>query len=194
MAASETIDGYAFGSTELESSPVSQEELAELERAALFDEADAEALRELWRVVADRRQELFAVWMERVAHYFLPTFAGPDGRPIEAYLDAAHGRFMRWIEDTCLRPHDAAWLDYQHEIGLRHHRTRKNRTDGVDSVPAVPLRLLIVALHPLTSTLGPFLRGMGVDESRAARLSAAWAKALHVQVALWSRAYVDDCW
>ena len=32
------------------------------------------------------------------------------------------------------QPLDQAWLDYQHEIGLRHTRNRKNTTDHADSV------------------------------------------------------------
>jgi hypothetical protein len=29
-------------------------------------------------------------------------------------------RFVQWVIDTCARPRDAAWLNYQEEIGLRH--------------------------------------------------------------------------
>ena len=45
-------------------------------------------------------------------------------------------RFGQWILDTARAEYDQAWLDYQHEIGLRHHRTKKNRTDSVDAVAA----------------------------------------------------------
>jgi hypothetical protein len=52
-------------------------------------------------------------------------------------------KLQQWILDTCRRPYDQAWLDYQHEIGLRHHRSKKNRTDGVRSVDYIPLRYVV---------------------------------------------------
>lgn len=186
----EDVAGYAYDSSALARSPVSRAEFDDLRQAIGFGEQDERALRELWDVIRDRREELFGRWIERIAHFFLPTFAGPDGVPDQAYLDAAHPRFMRWIEDTCTRPYDDTWLAYQHEIGLRHHRTKKNRTDGVRSVPIVPFRYLPIALHPMTSTLRPFLVDVGVEPARAERLSDSWAKSLTLQVALWSHPYV----
>lgn len=192
MTTTPKIPGYTYGSPELARSPVSLAELEELKRALAFGAADESALRELWDVIADRREELFEMWMGRIAHFFLPTFAGADGTPDESYLEAAHPRFMRWIEDTCTRAYDQAWLDYQHELALRHHRTKKNRTDGVESVEIVPFRYLPIALHPLTSTLRPFLVRTGIDKPSADRLADAWAKSLTLQVTLWSEPYVKD--
>ena len=51
-------------------------------------------------------------------------------------------RFGQWILDTARAEYDQRWLDYQHEIGLRHHRTKKNRTDGAPSTDIVPFRHL----------------------------------------------------
>jgi hypothetical protein len=34
---------------------------------------------------------------------------------------------------------DQAWLDYQHEIGLRHHRLKKGRTGHAPTTYIVPL-------------------------------------------------------
>jgi len=190
-----TIAGYAYGARDLSGSPVSPSDLRELELAVGFDHEDTAALRELWTVIGDRREELFAAFMERVAHFFLPTFAGADGRPLDDYLAAAHPRFLQWIEDTCTRPYDREWLDYQHEIALRHHRTKKNRTDrAASAVDEVPLRFLVVALYPLTAAMEPFLVEAGVDDATARRLGAAWTKSLVLQVALWSRAYMDEGW
>src|SRR5262245_54253222 len=39
-------------------------------------------------------------------------------------------RFGQWVIDTARARYDQAWLDYQYEIGLRHHRTKKNKTDN----------------------------------------------------------------
>jgi hypothetical protein len=142
--------------------------------------------------VGDSREELFGRWFALVGHFFLPTFAGPNGTPDQAYVDAVHPRFMQWIEDTCTRPYDQTWLDYQHEIGLRHHRRKKNRTDDAQSVEIVPFRYLPLTLYPLTQTLRPFLVEAGVDEARAERLSDGWAKSLALQVTLWSHPYVNE--
>jgi len=32
-------------------------------------------------------------------------------------------RFGQWILDTAAANYDQQWLDFQREIGLRHHRT-----------------------------------------------------------------------
>jgi len=34
-------------------------------------------------------------------------------------------RFVQWVVDVAIRPHDRAWLDYQEEIGLRHTPEKK---------------------------------------------------------------------
>jgi protoglobin len=62
-------------------------------------------------------------------------FTGSDGQPNAGYLNAVRQRFSQWILDTCNRSYDQDWLDYQYEIGLRHHRSKKNQTDSVQSVP-----------------------------------------------------------
>lgn len=190
--AGQEIDGYTFGSADIPRSPVSLAELEDLKGAIGFSPEDERALRELWEVVRDRREQLFERWIGLVGHFFLPTFAGPDGTPDEAYLAAAHPRFMQWIEDTCTRPHDQTWLDYQHEIGLRHHRTKKNRTDGVQSVEIVPFRYLPITLYPMMTSLRPFIVEAGVDAAGAERLADAWTKSLVLQATLWSHPYVAD--
>lgn len=192
MAARQEIAGYTFGSGDVPRSPVSLAEFEDLKRAIGFGSEDERALRELWDVVCNRCEQLFERWIGLVGHFFVPTFAGPDGAPDQAYLDAAHHRFIKWIEDTCTREFDQLWLDYQHEIGLRHHRTKKNQTDGVQSLEIVPFRYLPLTLYPLTSTLPPFIIEAGVDAARAERLGEAWTKSLALQVTLWSYPYVKE--
>lgn len=70
-------------------------------------------------------------------------------------------RFGRWILDTSRAQYDQAWLDYQHEIGRRHHRTAKNLTDGATSTAIVPFRDLFALVFPVTFTLRPFLAWVG---------------------------------
>ncbi len=119
-------------------------------------------------------------------------FSGPDGQPDPRYLQAVRARFGQWILDTCNRPHDQAYLDYAHEIGLRHHRTKKNQTDGVQSVPHIPLRYLIAFIYPISSTIKPFLARKGHSPEEVEKMHQAWFKAVVLQVALWSYPYAKE--
>ena len=70
-------------------------------------------------------------------------------------------RFGEGILDTCRRPYDRAWLDYQEEIALRHTRTKKNQTDDARSVPHIPLRYMVAFVYPITATMRDFLAKEG---------------------------------
>jgi len=60
--------------------------------------------------------------------------------------------------DTCRRPYDQQWLDYQQEIALRHTRAKKNRTDGAQETPEhIPLRYVVAFVYPITATIKQFL-------------------------------------
>lgn len=183
------IHGYTFGA--VGRSPVSLGELEDLRSALSFTEADHDALRRLWEIVGDDLEALFDAWIGRIGHFFAPTFAGADGLVDDTYMAAAHPRFLKWIEDTCLRPYDQAWLDYQHEIGLRHHRTKKNEADGATAVEIVPYRYLPVTVAPMTLALREFIVARGVSRDDAGSIADAWMKALLLHVALWSRPYVN---
>ena len=107
-----------------------------------------------------------------------------------AYLAAVRRRFGRWILDTADATFDQAWLDYQHEIGLRHHRTKKNQTDGARAPAIVPFRDLFALVFPVTFTLRPFLAKKGASPTEVDAMHAAWVKTCLVQVTLWSHPYV----
>jgi len=92
----------------------------------------------------------------------LIQYSGKPKQPDSAYLGAVRQRFKQWILDTCNREYDQAWLDYQHS-GLRHHLTKKNQTDQVQSVPMMPLRYLIAFIYPITATIKDFLANQGHD-------------------------------
>ena len=186
----DTIPGYAFGGQTR--SPVSLDELEDLKSAVSFTQADHDALRRLWDIVHDEVESLFEAWIARIGHFFAPTFARPDGSIDEAYMAAAHPRFLQWVEDTCLRPYDQVWLDYQHEIALRHHRTKKNRTDQAAAVAIVPYRYLPAAVAPMTLALREFVAARGLSADEATPIVDAWLKALLLHVALWSRPYVSE--
>jgi Protoglobin len=83
-------------------------------------------------VLAPQVEAILDVWYGFVGAnpHLLAAVTGPDGQPDQRYLAAVRRRFGRWILDTARAEFDQAWLDYQNEIGLRHTRTSKNRTDG----------------------------------------------------------------
>ena len=181
------IPGYTYGTGAVPRSPVSLEELELLKATLLLGPDDLAALRRSAELLAPRVEEILDVWYGFVGAnpHLLAAFTGPDGQPDAAYLAAVRRRFGRWILDTARAEYDQAWLDYQHEIGLRHTRAKKNRTDGADAADHIPLRYVLALLVPITTTLKPFLAD---DEA----MHQAWVKAVLLQVILWSHPYVRD--
>ncbi|MDM7324869.1 MAG: protoglobin domain-containing protein [Thermus sp.] len=188
------IPGYRYGDPDLAPSPLSPEELNQLKTALMWSAEDEEALRQAGEVLKDQVEEVLDLWYGFVGSHphLLHYFTGPDGKPIPEYLEKVRKRFGQWILDTCFRPHDEDWLRYQEEIGLRHHRTRKNQTDKVDSVPQVPLRYLLAFIYPITATIRPFLARKGHPPEEVERMHQAWFKAVVLQVALWSHPYTRE--
>jgi hypothetical protein len=56
-----------------------------------------------------------------------PWFVEPNGKPDDEYKASVKRRFVQWVIDAAVRPHDRDWLNYQQEIGLRHTPAKKNR-------------------------------------------------------------------
>lgn len=87
---------------------------------------------------------------------------------------------------------DQVWLDWQHELGLRHHRTKKNKTDDANAVEHISFRYLSALTIPVTSTLKPFLAKKGAAPAEVEAMHAAWVKAVLLQTILWSHPYVKQ--
>jgi hypothetical protein len=188
------IPGYTYGTDAVARSPVDLQELELLKATLLLGGDDLAALRRSGEVLAPRVEEILDVWYGFVGAnpHLLAAFSGPDGQPDQAYLAAVRQRFGRWILDTARADYDQAWLDYQHEIGLRHHRTGKNRTDGARAADHIPLRYVLALLVPITTTLKPFLAEGGAAPEEVEAMHQAWVKAVLLQVILWSHPYVRD--
>lgn len=168
-------------------------DFALMQQSVLFGDQDVAALRRSHALVAPRVEEILDVWYGFVgAHpHLLASFSSRiDGQPLGDYLAAVRKRFGQWILDTARAEYDQDWLDYQHEIGLRHHRLRKNRTDGADSTPHVPFRDLFALIFPVTFTLKPFLASGGASVAEVDAMYSAWVKSCLLQVTLWSHPYV----
>jgi hypothetical protein len=192
-AVASQIPGYSYGTKEVSRSPVSLHELEQLKQAVLFTEDDVAALRMSLPVVKDQVDAILDVWYGFVASHphLVATFAGSDGQPNAAYLAAVRQRFGQWILDTAGATYDQAWLDYQHEIGLRHHRQKKNRTDQVQAAPIVPFRYIPALVYPVTATLKPFLAKHGHSAADIEKMHQAWIKSVLLQTILWSHPYIQ---
>ncbi len=185
------IAGYTYGSQLVAKSPISQEEFENLKKAVLFNEEDAQYLRQAGEVLKDQIEEVLDLWYGFVGSHshLVYYFTDGEGNALSDYLAAVRKRFGQWILDTCNRSYDQSWLDYQHEIGLRHHRTKKNQTDNVQAVEHIPLRYLIAFIYPITATIKPFLAKKGHSAEEVDKMHQAWFKSVVLQIALWSAPY-----
>ncbi len=193
MSTATTISGYAYGTTTTKS-PLTMEDFENLKKAVLFGPEDEAALRMAGSVLEDQIEAVLDVWYGFVASHphLVYYFTDGKGNANGDYLGAVRKRFGQWILDTCNRPYDQNWLNYQQEIGLRHHRSKKNQTDGVKSVPNISHRYMTAFIYPITATIKPFLAKKGHSAEEVEKMHQAWFKAVVLSVALWSAPYVKD--
>ena len=187
------IPGYTLGTSAVTRSPVTLADFQKMQQTALFGPDDVAALRQSGAILADQTDAILDVWYGFVGStpQLLAFFAHPgSGEPQAAYLAAVRKRFARWILDTAAADYGQAWLDYQHEIGLRHHRAKKNKTDSAKAAEIVSFRYLHPLLVPITTTLQPFLAKQGHAPAEVERMHAAWVKSVLLQATLWSHPYV----
>lgn len=191
----QTIPGYTFGTNDVARSPLSLADFELMKKSVLFGDDDIRYLRMSHEVLQGQVEQILDVWYGFVGSnpHLLASFTHKtSGEPLGPYLDAVRKRFGRWILDTATADYGQAWLDYQHEIGLRHDRAKKNRTDGAQSTDIVSFRYLIPLIFPITFTLKPFLAAKGHSADDVEKMHAAWVKSVLLQVTLWSHPYVKE--
>lgn len=192
----EVVAGYTYDET-LPSSPVGREELAQLLTDVMWTEDDAAALRRAGGILRPQVSEVLDAFYGFVSStpHLVDAFVGADGEPDSDYQAAVRGRFGQWVIDLCIRDFDERWLDYQEEIGLRHHSTKKNRTDGVDSPRThVPMRHMMAVVVPVTLAVRKILVAHEADGTEVDAMQLAWFKAVTVSLVLWSRPFAGDLW
>lgn len=188
------IPGYTYGTPAVQKAPISLAEFEQIKKAVLFTDEDVKYLRLSYDVLKDQVESILDVWYGFVgSHPFLVYYFTDwqTGQPIAEYLAAVRKRFGQWILDTAAANYDQAWLDYQFEIGRRHHRTAKNKTDGVRAVENVSYRFVPALIYPITFTLKPFLAKKGHSSEEVEKMYQAWLKSVIMQVILWSYPYVN---
>lgn len=187
------IPGYRLNDPALSASPLSAGEFEDLKASLLFGPDDVAALRKAGPIVEDQIEAILDVWYGFVGGnpHLLRYFSNPEtGAPVGAYLAAVRVRFGQWIRDTCRAEYDARWLAWMDEIGKRHHRVGKNRTDGATAEAHIPLRHLLALVIPISATMKPFLARTGASAAQIEAMHAAWTKSVLLQAILWSRPYV----
>jgi hypothetical protein len=190
----EHIPGYSYGATGVAASPVSMLDLENLKTSAGFTEEDQHYLRIAGEVLTNQTRQVVEHWRSHIIAG-IPNLARhsrtPQGNPIPEYLAASNLRFEQWILDTCLRPYDQDWINYQQEIALRHTSSKKNRVDGVPSTPYVPLRDIIAFTAVMNETIKPYLAAKGNSPEDVDRMHRVWCKSIQMQLALWVGPYTD---
>jgi len=188
------MQGYTYGTTAVNQSPMTLAEFEKLKASVLFSEEDTNYLRIAGDILADQTEDILDVWYGFVASHphLVHYFSDNNGNALTDYLGAVRPRFGQWIHDLCGRPFDQDWLNYQHEIALRHHHIKKNATDGVQSVAIINLRYIIAFIYPITATIRPFLAKKGHSEDEVEKMHQAWFKAVVLSVTLWSIPYIKE--
>jgi hypothetical protein len=191
----EDIPGYSYGAAGVAPSPVSMLDLVNLKISAGFTEEDEHYLQMAGEVLASQTRQVVEHWRSHIIAS-IPNLARHSrtlqGNPIPEYLEASNLRFEQWILDTCLRPYDQDWINYQQEIALRHTSSKKNRVDGVQSTPYVPLRDIIAFTAVMNETIKPYLAAKGNPVEDVERMHRAWCKSIQMQLALWVGPYADS--
>ena len=144
------IAGYDYGTSRAAHSPVTPEELRALEASVGWTAADEAALQVAGRALCPQAEAMVDSWRSDIGRqpHLVQWFFGPDGKPDDRYRAAVKWRFVQWVIDTCTRPHDQAWLDYQEEIGLRHTPAKKRNTSataGISSFSAAARGLPVLS-------------------------------------------------
>jgi hypothetical protein len=134
------LAGYDLGGDEVAKSPITLQ-WEELQDSALFS-ASSICLSE--GILRDQVDDLLKVWRGVIFdHPFLAltTKIRKRTRPIaNPPLRVAK---LFWPVGTARTKSDQAWFDYQHEIGLCHHRTKKDKTDQSQTLGHIRARDLL---------------------------------------------------
>lgn len=192
----DNIAGYDYGANELATSPVTMKELELLKQTITIDSDDEKYLRMAGDVLEPQTESIVNMWrgvissMPHLAFYF----KNEAGKTDEQYKAKVKERFKQWIMDLCHKPYDQDWLNYQHEIGLRHMSAKKNKTDNADAAPFIPMRYVLAFTAVINDSIKPFMAKNGHSLGVIEKMHKAWCKAVLLHVTLWTRAYCDNEW
>ena len=186
------IAGYDYGA--VPDSPVSMAELEALKVTVGFTGEEERYLRMAGEVLADQVEAVVKHWRDGIIKS-IPNLArhsrSVENEPLPEYLAKSNLRFEQWILDTCLRPYDQEWLNYQQEIALRHTSAKKNLTDGVASTAYVPLHDILGFIAVMNETIKPYMAAKGHAPEDVEGMHRAWCASMQLQMALWAKPYTE---
>jgi len=186
------IAGYDYGA--VPASPVSMAELEALKVTVGFTGEEERYLRMAGEVLADQVEAVVKHWRDGIIKS-IPNLArhsrSVENEPLPEYLAKSNLRFEQWILDTCLRPYDQEWLNYQQEIALRHTSAKKNLTDGVASTAYVPLHDILGFIAVMNETIKPYMAAKGHAPEDVEGMHRAWCASMQLQMALWAKPYTE---
>jgi hypothetical protein len=188
------LPGYNPGAPEVAQSPITLQEFVDLRASALLSDEDVIYLRLSHDVLKDQADALVHMWRGIIAQHPHLARYGQDvhtGQADAVYGDRVGRRFAQWVLDTARAEFTQTWLDYQYEIGLRHHRAKKNRTDDAHTDSHVRGRDLLAFTAAIVVPMRPYLANAGHPADVVARMHDAWWKAVILQVTLWSQPYMN---
>src|SRR3954453_8184983 len=109
------IQGYGYGKPSVARSPVTLDELRQLEATVGWNDEDAAILQRHGEIFREHAEEMVDTWRAVIGSqpHLAKWFFAPDGKADEEYKAAVKKRFVQWVLDAAFRPHDQAWLDYQ---------------------------------------------------------------------------------
>lgn len=192
---SQVIPGYTYGTSSVPPSPITQEELSLIQKSLLMSDEDQQWLKKAQAILKPQVEELLDVWYGFVGSnsHLLYYFTDPQtSQPLSDYLGAVRKRFGQWVLDLTSASFDQSWLDYQFEIGRRHHRSGKNKTDGVRSVEHIPFRYVMALVYPIYATVRPFLEKGTDNHQEVEKMHQAWLKAVLLSAILWAYPYIKE--
>ncbi len=103
-----SIPGYIYGSGATAHSPVSLDELRQLEATVGWSEEDARMLQRHGDIFKRHAEQMVDSWRAVIGAqpHLAKWFFGTDGKPDEEYKAKIRKRFVQWVLDACFRPHD----------------------------------------------------------------------------------------
>ena len=187
------IPGYTYGTADAARSPITLDDLEKLKQSVGFTKEDEKYLRIAGEVLADQTKEITGQWRKITAEtpHFARHTKTAEGEPIENYSHDSGMRLQQWILDTCLRPYDQNWLNYQQEIALRHTSVKKNQTDHAQSTPHIPFRDVNGFWAVINDTIKPYLGRKGHSAEDVEKMHRAWCRSTLLQAALWAEPYTN---
>jgi hypothetical protein len=146
-------------------------------------------------VLADQVDDLLNTWRGIIFDH--PHLRAYDedpktGKVDTVYAGAVRKRFGQWVLDTAKAQYDQTWLEYQYEIGLRHHRTKKNRTDNGHTLGHIRARDLLAFCASIVVPMKSYLAKKGHPSEVVNRMYDAWWKSMILQATLWVQPYIRE--